>query len=279
MTLKKTCDNCKYSIDDCYASIGTCNNYEKFVSKNDTPQDKTPIRLCASCIDNGILKKGDYGTFCQKGMYYQSVYNDNINKEYIQSDYDDRKQQNKCRYYTNINNTNINNTHTNKKEEIPKMEEISEKEQIKSEIKRVEDEINKMKIERYNRISKTGFNDLIYDTNYGNIKFKSDFKQYIKEADKKLYKKIKKFKFKCWATGSTLREKLSKLEKDDWDKFSQILKIVEDYNSKFKLHKSKKKLCYYTDCYNKLATEKTCVECGSVNDIRAMFCNQCGFKF
>lgn len=73
-------------------------------------------------------------------------------------------------------------------------------------------------------------------------------------------------------------KELIKTSRDDWNKIEEAFLLIEKYADEYILNTYQKKLCFLTDCYKKLATEKFCKKCASSNPIEAIYCNHCGEK-
>lgn len=73
-------------------------------------------------------------------------------------------------------------------------------------------------------------------------------------------------------------KELIKTSRDDWNKIEEAFLLIEKHADEYILNTYQKKLCFLTDCYKKLATEKFCKKCASSNPIEAIYCNHCGEK-
>jgi len=109
------------------------------------------------------------------------------------------------------------------------------------------------------------------------LQFRRSFKKYLKKQiiDKDLLKWVKSFKYKCWQYYK-LRNNITEYPSEKWNELSIYLSVLNRYYNDYELDKAKKELCHYTDCYNKLKTEKECKECSAVNPLDASYCNKCG---
>lgn len=161
--------------------------------------------------------------------------------------------------------------------------DMSEKEKVEKEIEKVKELIEKVKEERKKTIENSYFKKAIteHSKEYGWVcKFNKDFIHILKNEmilsnlDKKIYKKLKNFKYRT--SYSRIVSKIIEYKKEEWKEFLEILEVVNKYWNNFILSKEKKELCRYTDCYKELATEKFCEKCASSNPIEAVYCNHCG---
>ena len=147
---------------------------------------------------------------------------------------------------------------------------------INNEIEDIKTKIENLKEKREERINDSKIEKLLIDKGTTKYKYKfiKKFIKYIEEQPitKDIKKRIKKFII----PKNKWQKYLRNLDREKWDSFLDILTIVENYYEKYILYTNKQKLCYYTDCYKELATERTCYSCKTVNPIKAIFCNSCG---
>jgi len=163
---------------------------------------------------------------------------------------------------------------------------------IKKEIRKEKELIEKIKNKRKEKIKESNFRNLLDEKWHDFLnkrKWKFDthhitFLDFLEDnnINKNIIKTIRKFKYKKKEgyndASRYLYELVDNYSNEEWKKFEKLLEIIEEYYPKFQLYEAKKELCYYTDCYKKLATEKFCNKCSSNNPLEAIFCNMCGNK-
>ena len=152
--------------------------------------------------------------------------------------------------------------------------------EIKHKIEKTRQLIRDTKKEREKRILLSNIITLLVDKE--KYTCKKDFIDYLEKEkiDKTLLKLVKKTTLK--STDDPFGSKCyvwENFSKDKWAIFSKLLVIAETYATPYELYKQQHELCYYTDCYKKLTTEKTCLDCLSINPVEGIYCNQCGEKF
>lgn len=286
--IKMICNTCKkYNTAKCCLNghsrniETTCSahtdNYSNIRRVEKRKFDEKPKGICYGCI-HGLRKKESKSRYdnmltCDMGNFYLCEHNDHNNTE-VKRIYEARKEDNKCSFFEShiLNHLAISPSETKKEKKVVEMVSIDKK------IENVKYLIEKVKDERRKRIENSHISLIMEDRGYNRYRYRFTKKFVAYMNDQAIEKKMKK-RIKNFVIGTNNWKKfLVRLDKEEWELFSEMLVLVEHNYDKFVLNEEKKKLCYYTDCYKELSTEETCPKCKTTNPKEAVYCNSCGSR-